>query len=94
MGGTHPGLLEAMGAGCVLLVNDIPENREAVGEAAIIYPFNDVTALSRLMGQICAKPEAYRHYSLKAQSWVREQYDWDKVTKDYEGLFYRLVGQV
>ena len=93
VGGTHPGLLEAMGAGCVLLVNDIPENREAVGEAGILYPFNDVTVLSRLMSQICAQPEGYRHYSLKAQDWVREQYDWEKVTRDYERLFYRLVGQ-
>ena len=92
VGGTHPGLLEAMGAGCVLLVNDIPENREAVGEAGIIYPFNDVTALSRLMSQVCDSPEAYRHYSLKAQGWVLEQYNWDKVTEDYERLFYRLVG--
>ena len=94
VGGTHPGLLEAMGAGCLLLVNDIPENREAVGEAGIIYPFNDVTALSRLMSQICANPEAYRHYSLKAQGWVRAHYDWDRVTRDYERLFYRLVGRV
>lgn len=94
VGGTHPGLLEAMGTGSVLIVNDIPENRETVGEAGLFYPLNDVASLSRLMTQVCTNPESYRHFSRKAQEWVRECYDWEKVTDDYEDLCYRLVGTV
>ena len=37
VGGTHPALLEAMGAGSIVLVNDTPEHREVLGRAGIIY---------------------------------------------------------
>ena len=62
IGGIHPGLLEAMGAGCLVLVNDIPENREAVGDAGLFYPFNQEARLARLMAGVCGRPEDYRDF--------------------------------
>ena len=37
VGGTHPALLEAMAAGCCVVVNDTPENLETVGDAGFSY---------------------------------------------------------
>src|SRR5262249_54830791 len=37
VGGTHPALIEAMGFGRALLVNDTPENREAAGDDAVYF---------------------------------------------------------
>ncbi len=33
VGGTHPALVEAMGAGNAILANDVPEHREILGDA-------------------------------------------------------------
>ena len=91
IGGIHPGLLEAMGAGCLVLVNDIPENREAVGDAGLFYPFNQETRLARLMGGICGRPEDYREFREAAQERVRRRFDWERITEQYEKLFYGLL---
>ncbi|MDA2933064.1 DUF1972 domain-containing protein [Acidobacteria bacterium AH-259-D05] len=93
VGGTHPALIEAMGAGCVVLVNETAENREVVGEAGLFYPFNDSQALARLMGQICSGHQKYQHYRERAQQRVRELYDWEEVVNQYEALFRELVAQ-
>ena len=37
VGGTHPALVEAMGFGNCMLVHDVPENREVVGDAGLFF---------------------------------------------------------
>ena len=37
VGGTHPALVEAMGAGNAILANDVPEHRETLGDAGRYY---------------------------------------------------------
>ena len=91
VGGTHPALIEAMGSGCLVLVNDAPENREVVQECGFLYPFNDLESLSRLMIQICSQPGNYESYRLRAQQHVREHYDWEDIVSRYESVFYELI---
>lgn len=91
IGGIHPGLLEAMGAGCLVLVNDIPENREAVADAGLFYPFNQEARLARLMAKVCESPEDYRELGKAAQDRVRRRFDWERITEQYEELFYGLL---
>ena len=80
-----------MGAGCLILVNDIPENREAVGDAGLFYPFNNQFRLTELMVQVCQKPHEYSLLRKAALERVRRFFDWDQVTEEYEKLFYRLL---
>ena len=91
IGGIHPGLLEAMGAGCLVLVNDIPENREAVADAGLFYPFNQEDRLARLMDRVCRTPEAYSDLRRAAQERVRHRFDWERITDQYEELFSGLL---
>ncbi len=37
VGGTHPALIEAMGAGNCVLAYDTPENREVLGDAGLFF---------------------------------------------------------
>ena len=37
VGGTHPALIEAMGAGNIVFALGTPENREVVGDAALVF---------------------------------------------------------
>jgi glycosyltransferase involved in cell wall biosynthesis len=92
VGGTHPALIEAMGAGCVVLANDTPENREVVGEGGLLYPFNDEWELSRLLRHVCKHPRDYEGLARKAQQRVKACYSWDTVVRQYEELFYDILG--
>jgi glycosyltransferase involved in cell wall biosynthesis len=50
VGGTHPALIEAMGAGNLCLVLDTPENREVAGAGA--WYFSDEAGLAVLMSRV------------------------------------------
>ncbi|MEE8348851.1 MAG: glycosyltransferase [Acidobacteriota bacterium] len=92
VGGTHPALIEAMGAGCLVLVNDADENREVVGEAGLLCSFNEQQTLASLMARVCANPRQFQEYQQRAEQRIREFYNWEDVVKQYEALFYQLVG--
>ncbi len=94
VGGTHPALIEAMGAGCLVLVNETAENREVVGEAGFLYPFNDVGSLAQLIRQASSRPEDYGPYREQAQQRVRDLYDWETVVTQYEAMFHELTDRV
>ncbi len=91
VGGTHPALLEVMGAGCLVLVNDTAENREVVGETGFLYPFNDVESLAGLIQQVSSRPEEYGSYREQAQQRVRDRYNWETVVTQYETMFHELT---
>lgn len=91
VGGTHPALIEALGAGCLVLVNDTPENREVAEGAALFYAFNDAESLRRRIEAVCARPDQFSGLREAAQRRVRERYDWNQIVDRYECLFYELI---
>jgi len=91
VGGTHPALIEAMGAGCLVLVNETVENREVVGEAGFLYPFNQVGSLAQSIRRISSRPEDYGSFREKAQQRVRDRYNWETVVNEYEAMFHELT---
>ncbi len=91
VGGTHPALIEAMGAGCLALVNDTPENREVLGGAGLVYRFNDPVSLAALLREVCLKREEFAGFKSRAQERVSQCYDWESVVDEYEKLFGELV---
>jgi glycosyltransferase involved in cell wall biosynthesis len=91
VGGTHPALIEAMGVGAIALVNDTPENREVVGEAALLYSFNDPASLAAGLKEVAASPEALEPLRELARKRIRECYDWERVVDQYELVFRELV---
>ncbi|MEE8583992.1 MAG: glycosyltransferase [Acidobacteriota bacterium] len=93
VGGTHPALIEAMGAGALAVVNDTPENREVVGDSGLLLPFRDLDRLAGLMEEICAAPQKYESLRCQARQRVARSYDWEKVVDQYEELFHGLVNR-
>ena len=89
VGGTHPALIEAMGRGALVLYLDTPENREVCGDAGM--PFKDQADLTARMREAIAMSEIDRDkYRALAIQRVRENYDWDAVTTQYEKLLIGL----
>lgn len=91
VGGTHPALLEAMGAGALVLVNETPENREVVGDAGLICHFSERKVLAAMMRKAVDSADALQILRRRAQDRIREFYDWEQVTDQYEELFHDLV---
>ncbi|MBI3940141.1 MAG: glycosyltransferase, partial [Acidobacteria bacterium] len=90
VGGTHPALLQAMGAGNIVVANDTPEHREVLDGAGIYYRRNDAEDLTRRMGEVLAKPGDFAPLRAAARKRVAERYSWERVTDRYEALFSEL----
>lgn len=92
VGGTHPALLEAMGAGARIVVHDTPENREVAEGCGILCNFYRTEELAAWMRRLQAAPGEWDPFVRAAQERVRNRYDWERVADQYEELFYGLVG--
>ncbi|HEV7698685.1 MAG TPA: DUF1972 domain-containing protein [Pyrinomonadaceae bacterium] len=89
VGGTHPALIEAMGAGNCCLVYDTPENREVAAEAGFFY--SDAGELTDKIQEVLGDPALVESLRATAQERVRQNYDWETVTDEYEQLFEKLA---
>ena len=58
VGGTHPALVEAMGYGNCLVVNDTPENREVAGDTALYFRADSPATLAASTRCGCAPTPA------------------------------------
>lgn len=90
VGGTHPALIEAMGAGNCALTLDTPENREVIGEAGILY--ESVDELAEQLRRVLADASIITEYRSRAMSRVLKLYNWEQITDQYEHLLARLAG--
>ena len=89
VGGTHPALIEAMGRGALVLYLDTPENSEVCGDAGL--PYTDRAGLTARMREAIAMSELERdRFRARALQRVREKFDWDVVTTQYENLLLGL----
>lgn len=89
VGGTHPALVEAMGRGNAIVANDVPEHREALGDAGLYYrePEELTAALQRLLDE----PSECEALRTASQARAAKLYSWDAVCDSYEGWLSELV---
>ncbi|MCG3161814.1 MAG: hypothetical protein JMDDDDMK_03028 [Acidobacteria bacterium] len=90
VGGTHPALIEAMGAGNCALTLNTPENLEVIGDAGIIY--KSAHDLAAHLQHVINDPPIIGEYRRRAMSRVIQFYNWEQITDQYEELLARLAG--
>ncbi len=90
VGGTHPALIEAMGAGNCALTLDTPENREVLGEAGLLY--GNAAELTELLQRVLADSTLIEEYRRRAMTRVLQLYNWEQITDEYEDLLAQLAG--
>jgi glycosyltransferase involved in cell wall biosynthesis len=90
VGGTHPALIEAMGAGNCALTLNTPENREVINGAGIVY--DSIADLTAKLQQVIDRPEIIGEYRRRAMARVLELYNWEQITDQYEELLSQLIG--
>ncbi len=93
VGGTHPALVEAMGYGNCLLVNDAPENREVVDDCGLYFRAQEPATLTMICNQVLNDPVAAAAIGKRAAVRAAEHFCWDKVTGQYAALFEKLAGR-
>lgn len=91
VGGTNPSLLRAMGAGAPVLAYDVEFNREVTAGQALFW--SDAGMLTALVDDVAAGLFNRRLEDLRrsGQERIREAYQWDAVTDDYEKLIVDLA---
>jgi len=90
VGGTHPALVEAMGAGRPVLYYDTPENREVAGPAGLRFRFAGPDALELVVQRVVEDQDELQALSASSRRRVAERYSWSAVTGAYEELLEGL----
>jgi rhamnosyltransferase len=88
VGGTNPGLLEAMSATDVNLLFDVVFNKE-VGDNAAVY-FNNVETLAEMIDLISKMSLKERKIlGQKAKKRMKDKYSWNFIVDEYQRIFYK-----
>ena len=91
VGGTHPALVEAMGYGNCVLVNDTPENREVAGPAGLYFNAAQPETLTARFEQVRHRPRRAWLAGRVAARRAARRYSWEQVADRYAALFERLI---
>jgi glycosyltransferase involved in cell wall biosynthesis len=90
VGGTHPALVEAMGAGRPVLYYDTPENREVASGAGVGFRFSGPTALDTVLSSLLDDPDRLTELGRRSRARVAERYRWAAVADAYEEVLQTL----
>jgi glycosyltransferase involved in cell wall biosynthesis len=92
VGGTNPALLQAMAVGRPVLALDCIFNRETLSEHGYFFKRNMLDLLRQIQFIIEHSEEADKKAG-KALEKVKEKYNWDLITNQYEGFFQYILNQ-
>ncbi len=91
VGGTHPALVEAMGLGNCVLVNDTPENREVAGATGLYFDAHRPETLTRAFDRVRSDPALVDTRGAKARARAEARYSWERIADGYAELFRKLI---
>ena len=87
VGGTNPSLLEALATTNLNLLLDVGFNKEVAKESAI-YWNKEKDNLSNLINNVDnMEKQKIEEYGVKAKQGIEEDYNWEKIVKQYEKIF-------
>ncbi len=86
VGGTNPGLLEAMSFGNCVVVNGVDFNIEVVGNAGYSFKHNDSSELAKVLKYLLDNPEEAEKKRGMAIERIKKYYSWEKIIREYAEL--------
>jgi len=89
MGGTNPALLKALAYGNCILAHNNEFNAEVLAGHGLL--FRDADELAEKIQAIETRPELAESYRSHAPDRIRAAYTWERITDQYEELFYLLA---
>jgi glycosyltransferase involved in cell wall biosynthesis len=92
VGGTHPALVEAMGFGNCVLVNDTPSNLEVTSDAGFSYRgCEGAQDLRRKLQSLLDNPELVDEFRLRAKRRAHANYSWKRVVEGHVRLYTQVL---
>lgn len=93
IGGTNPALLQAMAAQRPILARDCVFNREVLSEFGYFYDSN-ISSLQKQLVLIIGNMHQAEAKASQAFKRVKQYYDWDRITDQYESYFKSINGKI
>jgi glycosyltransferase involved in cell wall biosynthesis len=90
VGGTHPALVEAMGYGNCVVVNDTPENREVAGQNGLYFSTEKPESLVAALAWVQEHPDAAQELGAAAARRASAVYSWETTADQYANLVEKL----
>lgn len=84
-------ILEAMSHGKLVVMSDIPANRELVDHSGITFPVGDVDKLREVLQWLISDPVLVKIRGTRAIDVVRRLYNWDYITEKTESEYEKLL---
>ncbi len=91
--GSPVSLLEAMGHGVCVLVSDIDEIKEIVGDSGCYFQSRNSKDLEEKLRYLISAPEAVALLGAKGRERVARRYNWDTIAAETEKLYFSLFGK-
>ena len=91
VGGTNPGLLNAMASGCFVISRDVSFNREVLQDGGVYFQ-KDIDSLRERLAWALENPQKLGDFAAKGQKIIQKHYNWDSVATAYEELFNLIYG--
>jgi len=88
--GSPVSLLEAMSHGRCVLVSDIPECLEVIGDCGISFRMGDYLDLEEKLRYLIANPEFVNQTGLRAKKRISQQYAWEPIIEGLERVYSSL----
>lgn len=85
-------LLDAMGSGLCVVASDIPENREAIGNAGFTFRHGDAADLAERLRFLIANPAVREAAGEAAMRRVSEHYQWSNIAEEVERVYFEIMG--
>jgi len=86
VGGTNPGLLQAMASGCFVVCRDVPFNREVLHDAGVYFQ-KDLDSLEEKLKWTLEHASQLPEKREQAKKIIQRHYDWDDVVEKYIEIF-------
>ena len=87
VGGTNPGLLEAMAHSGFCLVLDVPFNRETAGDSALYWTGEEGCLSGLIDSADKMKPEQIQKIRTAVKERIRKKYPWEAIAASYDNVF-------
>ncbi len=84
-------ILETMAHGKLVIMSDIPENRELVDHSGIAYKVGDVNALRETLQWVVSDPALVEERGQRAREVIERLYSWNSVVARIEALYESLI---
>jgi glycosyltransferase involved in cell wall biosynthesis len=88
--GNSPSLMSAMACGRFVVVSDIKQNMETIGDAGASFRCGDALSLRQVLKKSLDNPERMRVLGRLAKERIESKFSWENVINKLERLYQRI----